>query len=222
MLTLITGGAGFIGSHLADMLLARGDDVIIADDLQIGSLGNIDDAMRTARATFVYLDPGRPSGETGRPIVKAAKGRRIDRVFIISSPVSRSKSASNVWQMLCARGSDALALIDVAVDERARFVYGLSYEARLGAPYSSAGLIAEAGDSEFSPLIRDDHITQFAEAADALCVFSIAMDRECLGLITVSFSILPKRALPSDRCRTVSTRMKYARCFSSRMQFGKY
>lgn len=38
---LITGGAGFIGSHLADALLARGDTVLALDDLSTGSEGNI-------------------------------------------------------------------------------------------------------------------------------------------------------------------------------------
>lgn len=38
---LITGGAGFIGSHLADALIARGDQVTIIDDLSTGSVGNI-------------------------------------------------------------------------------------------------------------------------------------------------------------------------------------
>ena len=33
MRVLITGGAGFIGSHLADRLLDRGDEIIILDDL---------------------------------------------------------------------------------------------------------------------------------------------------------------------------------------------
>lgn len=38
---LITGGAGFIGSHLAETLLARGDRVFIVDDLSTGSVDNI-------------------------------------------------------------------------------------------------------------------------------------------------------------------------------------
>jgi UDP-glucose 4-epimerase len=38
---LITGGAGFIGSHLADELLARGDRVHVLDDLSTGSIANI-------------------------------------------------------------------------------------------------------------------------------------------------------------------------------------
>ena len=41
MRVLITGGAGFIGSHLTEALLSRGDEVLILDDLSTGSKGNI-------------------------------------------------------------------------------------------------------------------------------------------------------------------------------------
>ncbi len=41
MRVLITGGAGFIGSHLCDALVARGDDISILDNLSTGSKGNI-------------------------------------------------------------------------------------------------------------------------------------------------------------------------------------
>src|SRR5690349_17221404 len=41
MKVLITGGAGFIGSHLADAYLERGDEVLILDDLSTGSIDNI-------------------------------------------------------------------------------------------------------------------------------------------------------------------------------------
>ena len=42
MRTLITGGAGFIGSHLADHLIGSGDDVWVIDDLSTGSIENIE------------------------------------------------------------------------------------------------------------------------------------------------------------------------------------
>ena len=41
MRALITGGAGFIGSHLAEELLRRGADVSVIDDLSTGSIENI-------------------------------------------------------------------------------------------------------------------------------------------------------------------------------------
>ncbi len=53
MRTLITGGAGFIGSHLAQVLLARGHDVVVLDDLSTGRLENLDE-LRTGRLRFVH------------------------------------------------------------------------------------------------------------------------------------------------------------------------
>jgi UDP-glucose 4-epimerase len=42
MRVLVTGGAGFIGSHLVDALVARGDEVIVVDDLSAGRVGRLD------------------------------------------------------------------------------------------------------------------------------------------------------------------------------------
>ena len=42
MKVFITGGAGFIGSHLSERLLAEGSEVLILDDLSTGSISNIE------------------------------------------------------------------------------------------------------------------------------------------------------------------------------------
>ncbi|HEY6252857.1 MAG TPA: GDP-mannose 4,6-dehydratase [Candidatus Angelobacter sp.] len=52
---LITGGAGFIGSHLAEQLLDRGDQVSIVDDLSTGSTHNIRH-LKTARNLQCFFD----------------------------------------------------------------------------------------------------------------------------------------------------------------------
>jgi dTDP-glucose 4,6-dehydratase len=52
---LVTGGAGFLGSHLCDHLLARGDRVICVDTLETGSLKNIDH-LRGDQFRFEMID----------------------------------------------------------------------------------------------------------------------------------------------------------------------
>jgi UDP-glucose 4-epimerase len=50
---LVTGGAGFIGSHLADALVARGDSVLIVDDLSTGARENIEHLLDSRQLEFV-------------------------------------------------------------------------------------------------------------------------------------------------------------------------
>jgi nucleoside-diphosphate-sugar epimerase len=59
MKVLITGGAGFIGSHLAETCLNRGDDVYIIDDLSTGSMDNIQHLSSDSRfkhTFFTHID----------------------------------------------------------------------------------------------------------------------------------------------------------------------
>jgi UDP-glucose 4-epimerase len=55
MQALITGGAGFIGSHLAEALLERGDEVYVIDDLSTGSIKNLDH-LRGDKRLHVVID----------------------------------------------------------------------------------------------------------------------------------------------------------------------
>ena len=56
MRILITGGAGFIGSHLCDFLLARGHEVIAMDNLSTGSSDNIAQLAGHPRFLFIHHD----------------------------------------------------------------------------------------------------------------------------------------------------------------------
>lgn len=56
MKTLITGGAGFIGSHLAELLIEKGHDVLVVDNLLSGRLKNLQSISDNARFRFVQAD----------------------------------------------------------------------------------------------------------------------------------------------------------------------
>ena len=56
MKTLITGGAGFIGSHLADLLIASGHEVVVIDNLSNGRKSNIEHLLKKKNFIFHKLD----------------------------------------------------------------------------------------------------------------------------------------------------------------------
>jgi dTDP-glucose 4,6-dehydratase len=53
---VVSGGAGFLGSHLCDSLLARGDEVVVLDNLVTGAVGNIEHLFGRTGFTFVEHD----------------------------------------------------------------------------------------------------------------------------------------------------------------------
>jgi dTDP-glucose 4,6-dehydratase len=77
MRALVTGGAGFVGSHLCDALLAEGNDVVCVDNLLTGSLRNIAHLKNESRFEFVQRDVNEPY-DVGR----------VDYVFHFASPAS--------------------------------------------------------------------------------------------------------------------------------------
>ncbi len=56
MRCMVTGGAGFIGSHLVDALVARGDEVVVVDSLRTGSEENLGDHLSKKRVRLIRQD----------------------------------------------------------------------------------------------------------------------------------------------------------------------
>jgi UDP-glucose 4-epimerase len=54
MRTLVTGGAGYVGSHLADALIDRGDEVLVVDNLSTGKMANVEHLLGHERFHFVH------------------------------------------------------------------------------------------------------------------------------------------------------------------------
>ena len=69
MHVLITGGAGFIGSHLAERLLAEGEEVTVIDDLSTGRAENLAGPLKSPRFRLVRdTIRNEPVMADGRPI----------------------------------------------------------------------------------------------------------------------------------------------------------
>jgi UDP-glucose 4-epimerase len=78
---LVTGGAGFIGSHLVDALLRRGDEVSVIDDLSSGDRANL-----PARVDLVEADVANPA------TIERVALLRPDIVFHLAAQVSVARS----------------------------------------------------------------------------------------------------------------------------------
>ncbi len=57
---LVTGGSGFIGSHLTEELLKRGQHVTVVDDLSTGSKGNLTHIQGHPQLHILHADIGNP------------------------------------------------------------------------------------------------------------------------------------------------------------------
>jgi dTDP-glucose 4,6-dehydratase len=90
MRVLITGGAGFLGSHLCDRFLRDGHQVIAMDNLCTGSLQNIAHLQNNQDFTFVEQD-------ICQPIVLA---QSVDAVLNFASPASPSKTSPTSYLQL--------------------------------------------------------------------------------------------------------------------------
>jgi len=80
MKTLITGGAGFVGSHLAEALLRRGHQVYVLDDLSTGSIENIEQLKSDER--FQYTIDSVMNGPATAELID-----RVDVVFHLAAAV---------------------------------------------------------------------------------------------------------------------------------------
>src|SRR5262245_20138041 len=75
---LVLGGAGFVGSHLCEELVAEGHHVTCVDNLATGSLANIQHLMKTGRFSLVQCDIAKPMKLSGK----------FDQIYNLACPAS--------------------------------------------------------------------------------------------------------------------------------------
>jgi UDP-glucose 4-epimerase len=123
---LITGGAGFIGSHLSDALIARGDEVSCIDDLSTGSIENIAHLKKSPRYRYqidsVNNQPLMAELVDGCDVVfhlAAAVGVKL----IVESPVRTIETNVHCTEVVLAQANKKKKKVLVASTSE---VYGLS------------------------------------------------------------------------------------------------
>ena len=116
MRVLVAGGAGFLGSHVCDELLARGHDVVCLDNLITGRLRNIEHLESHAGFTFLREDVVRA------PLLP------VDLIIHMASPASPVHYQRFAIETMLANSAGTHRLAALAADVGARFVFASTSE----------------------------------------------------------------------------------------------
>ena len=127
MTTVVTGGAGFLGSHLVDALLRRGERVVVVDNLSTGRLSNLDRAVASGKVTFLFADISSTKPDVVAAI-EAAAGRNIDRIFHLASPASPEAYGSDPWGTLAVNAVGTMNLVELALKHSAELLFASTSE----------------------------------------------------------------------------------------------
>src|SRR3984957_4026927 len=166
MTTIVTGGAGFVGSHLVDALVARDERVLVLDDLSTGSRDNIAAALASGKATFIESDVAVDADHL-RPVLRAAHAERVRWIYHLASPASPEAYGAHPWETLAVNAIGTMALIEIALEHSARFVYSSTSEI-YGDPLEHPQTESYFGNVDpIGPRSCYDEGKRFAEAAIA-------------------------------------------------------
>ena len=123
---VVAGGAGFIGSHLCDRLLADGYQVVAVDDLSTGDSGNLAHLQGIVGFTFVEGDIVMPS--TIEHLNEVADPHSISAVLNFASPASPPAYLQRPLATLAVGSTGTWNLINFAMSCNARFLMASTSE----------------------------------------------------------------------------------------------
>ncbi|MEH0928512.1 NAD-dependent epimerase/dehydratase family protein [Micromonospora sp. CPCC 205558] len=121
---LVTGGAGFVPSHLVDALIARGCTVVALDNFVTGSKENVAHLLDRPTFTLVEADISE-----GLPTHHPALTERFDAILHMASPASPTDFAQLPVEILRVGSVGTLHLLERAVADGARFLMASTSEA---------------------------------------------------------------------------------------------
>jgi len=123
-ISLVVGGAGFIGSHLCNALLNKGENIVCVDNLISGNILNIDDLFNRQR--FLFVEEDASSCVLLKKIkskCKASDRFRISDIYYLASIASPKLYLTRPIESLNANIIGLINLLDIAKVYRSRFLY---------------------------------------------------------------------------------------------------
>lgn len=163
---LVTGGAGFIGSHLCDYLLEKGYEVVCIDNLLTGSEKNIKHLENNANFKFIKADIVSDIPDLGK----------IDYIFHLASPASPIDYQKNPEETLLANSLGTLNILKLAKEKEAVVLIASTSEI-YGDPKEHPQKETYWGNANsFGPRACYDESKRFAEAASYVFISKYNID----------------------------------------------
>jgi len=192
VVVLITGAAGFIGSHLVDDYLDRGSQVVGVDNLSTGSRANLTKALENERFFFVEADVCTQLERIEQQLQYA--GLKPDTILHFASPASPKDYAELPLQTMAANSAGTRTCLELAVGHRSRFLFASTSES-YGDPQEHPQKESYWGHvNPVGPRSCYDESKRFGEAL----TIAYARTRRLDGRIVRIFNTYGPRMRPND------------------------
>ena len=181
---VITGGAGFIGSHLAERLLQEGNGVVVLDNLVTGDPDNVEILSRYEGFEFLDVDVARPYELDGP----------ADYVLHVASPASPDDFGRLPFEIMAVNSEGTRLAAELALERGARFLFASTSEVYGDPEVHPQGEDYWGHVNAFGPRAVYDESKRFGEAL----VAAFKRHRDLDVRVVRIFNTYGPRMRPSD------------------------
>lgn len=118
---IVVGGAGFIGSHLCEYLLGKGNDVFCVDNLVTGDVCNIEDAYNYRNFHFIRQDA--THFNVAKTLAEQVNLKAINEIYYLASIASPDKYLKMPLETIEANLIGLRNFLEIAVSNKIKFLY---------------------------------------------------------------------------------------------------